>query len=323
MSNRVTGVSLVETSVALALGVILSLAAMAAYLSAKRDFLLHRQLAEVQDAGRLALRVLRRDVGLSGFFGGLPPGDAALAPPPGQGCVEGWALNPTVGLEVLNDVKTVEKAGPGLLTCLDIAGVLPGTDVLAVKRTATEPALLDGVVAPNLRPSDTARWYLETSEAAPPAWRKLTSSAIRVASRDAGTSLWRVMSSIYFVRPWAVRAGDGIPTLCVDTLAGSRMPVRCLAEGVEDLQVQFGFDTDGDGVINRYGDAAGSELSRVITVRIQLVIRSIDPVSGVVFETRDDSGLRAHAASGDGYLRRVITSTVALDARLVALSWLP
>ncbi|MGB1141811.1 MAG: PilW family protein [Halioglobus sp.] len=316
MPRHYQGVSLVEALVALGLGVVLALAASVAYVQAKRDFLFQRQLVQLQDTGGYALRLLGREISLSGFFGSMPPGISSSLSPPGEGCTEAWALEMSVGLEVLDDLHVDTMPVTALQSCLDFESVMAGSDVVAVKRTATEPSVYAGDLATGLSTSETKRWYLHVGEEADLSWRIHSAKTLRQLDTPMSASYWRAISGIYFVRTWAVEKGDGIPTLCVEALAGSTMPVRCLAEGVEDLQLQFGFDTDGDGVANRYGDADSGDLSEAISARVFIVVRTLEVV-------HNNSGLTALAVGdhkksypADGYARRVVATTVPLDARV-------
>ena len=88
---------------------------------------------------------------------------------------------------------------------------------------------------------------------------------------------------------------------------------RCLVEGVENLQVEFGVDTDEDGVPNRYIAApTAAQLQHAVAVKIHLLLRSIGTLPG----HRDDKtyrlGVKALPATHDAYLRRVLSSTVLL-----------
>jgi hypothetical protein len=314
--GRSSGVSLVEVLVSIALGVILGLAAAVCYVQAKYYFLLQREVAQLQDSGRQALRLLGREVASSGFFAGLPGARLAQADAPGEGCVEGWALGGHPGLQVVDDFHAGAPAGPDLGGCLDPVSVAPGTDVMAVRRTAGEASVDGGDIAPGLPASATQRWYLRSHDAEPPGWRQYSASALRALETTPDVSLWRAISGIYFVRRWAVQEDDGIPALCVEALAGSLLAVRCLVEGVEDLQVQFGFDTDGDGVANRYGDAGpAGDTASAVSARIFLLLRSINPLHGSRANTTYALGNRVRVLGADGYLRQVMTTTVALDAR--------
>lgn len=90
-----------------------------------------------------------------------------------------------------------------------------------------------------------------------------------------------------------------------------------LAENVEDLQVGVSLDTSnpadmiGDVWVNSR-DLTAAELGRVRAVRISLVFRSASEVPGWTAGRRPALEDRPAASTRDGYLRRVLTTTIAL-----------
>jgi hypothetical protein len=99
----------------------------------------------------------------------------------------------------------------------------------------------------------------------------------------------------------------------METLAGNGMTSRCLVEGVENMQLEYGIDYDDDGVPNRYVPAPDpGEMSRVVTVKIHLLLRSIAALAGHSDDKVYRLGLKEVPARRDAFLRRVFTSTVLL-----------
>jgi type IV pilus assembly protein PilW len=97
-----------------------------------------------------------------------------------------------------------------------------------------------------------------------------------------------------------------------------------LVENVEDMDVTFGVDTNGDGSADTYQDAdtvtGGSNWPNVISVRVALLVRSTD--NGAVLQPqpvffRSVSGTAdVTPAASDRYLRQTFTTTIALRNRL-------
>lgn len=105
---------------------------------------------------------------------------------------------------------------------------------------------------------------------------------------------WGPEHNIYGLQSWGyyVALGTGgIPSLFrIDLSCGLSPDGECsvvgeeLVEGVENMQVMYGLDTDGDLVANQYVTAAGitptasgeSGFSNVVSVRISLLMRSLD-----------------------------------------------
>ena len=87
-----------------------------------------------------------------------------------------------------------------------------------------------------------------------------------------------------------------------------------LVQGVEQLQAEYGVDLDGDRVVDRYDSArAVTDWSRVVAVRVTLLVRSIDQYA-------TDTDQRTYVlpdnvrvvAPGDRRLREIFTATTSL-----------
>ena len=136
-----------------------------------------------------------------------------------------------------------------------------------------------------------------------------------MASGFAPDSYWRAITKVFFIREYSDSANrqDGIPTLCMETISGNAMVARCMVEGIEDMQYEFGLDTNEDGVPDRYSNApTAEELANAVTARVYLLVRSIRPISGWVDEQSYSLGRKVVAARRDGHMRRVFSATVLL-----------
>lgn len=88
-----------------------------------------------------------------------------------------------------------------------------------------------------------------------------------------------------------------------------------LVEGVENMQIEYGEDTDSDGVPNRYVAAPSvTDMAEVIAVRISLLIRSFQ--DGVTDSPQTYTFNGATVTAGDNRLRQVFTSTISLRNRM-------
>ena len=320
--RSLAGISLLELTIALCLGVTLSAALVTLYLASKRSYVLDQQLARLHESGRHAIDSVSRDLAMAGLYGGAAPGSLQLGPVDVGSCATGWALDTRTSLRVIGDYPGDTKATsrPAFLSCVEPANVIPGTDLLALKRTAGGAAVRYGELQRELQGSTTRRWYLRLKAGAESSWQQRSSTELAAMDVAADESYWRAVSRIYFVRPYSVSLGDGIPTLCAEELSGSLLAVRCLVEGVQDLQLEFGLDTDGDGLVDRFVDAAESlDLADALVARIYLLMRSTAPVPG--HRDTDDyrMGSKTVNGAGDGYVRYVVHTTVRLDARLHGL----
>jgi type IV pilus assembly protein PilW len=89
-----------------------------------------------------------------------------------------------------------------------------------------------------------------------------------------------------------------------------------LVEGVENMQILYGVDTNNDGVPNYYVPAgtAGLDMTLVNSVRVSLLLRTID--DNIASEPLEYSYNGDKTTPTDRRIRRVFSSTIALRNRL-------
>ncbi|MGA8277364.1 MAG: PilW family protein [Rhodanobacteraceae bacterium] len=161
-----------------------------------------------------------------------------------------------------------------------------------------------------------------------------------VSAGGAGTNqlnaeLHRAEYTVLYVAPNT----DNIPSLYSRRLKRDDTALATtsdeLAEGVENMQLRFGVDTDNDGQANLYlkaaDVAAGAATSaaldanwrQVVSVRVGLLVRSVDRAG--VPATRSDGTTRTYqvldtpvtpADPNDGVMRQVYETTIALRNRI-------
>ena len=87
-----------------------------------------------------------------------------------------------------------------------------------------------------------------------------------------------------------------------------------MVDGIEDLQIKYGVDTDNDKIPNRYVDAgAVINFDDVRSLSVSIVATSIDDVDGTSTPTHGCSTQYCKPGTAtDGLLRRTFSQTVAL-----------
>jgi type IV pilus assembly protein PilW len=92
--------------------------------------------------------------------------------------------------------------------------------------------------------------------------------------------------------------------------------IQEIVAGVENMQIQYGEDTDADGTPDYYVSAgtAGLDMGQVVSIRIELLIASRD--ANVTSKNVDYSYNGASVTPTDRRLRRVYSSTIAVRNRL-------
>lgn len=126
------------------------------------------------------------------------------------------------------------------------------------------------------------------------------------------STVHRVESQIFFVAEGAGQNNRGDTPLSLWRKTADQAPVE-LVEGVRDLQVLFGVDTDGDRVPNQYRRIQNVAFpppgipaaERIVTVRVTLTVSSVDVVS-------EDVSPDCPAGTPAGVLCRSFTKTIAL-----------
>jgi type IV pilus assembly protein PilW len=315
-----SGLSLVELLISIVLALLLSSGMVAAYLESKRNYMFDEQQARLQENGRYAMTLLKREFAMAGFFGAALSTSDIVPAAVTTDCSDSiWALDTSRSLDLVNNYlgqAAPTTQGEVVLSCLDGADIQPVTDLLAIKRTAGAPSFSNGIPAIDLTPSTAEQWYLRLADYVEPSWQKLRPLDLYdFGGTGSPLAFWEASAKIFYVRRYSdsTDLSDPVPTLCAETLVGQHMGTRCLVEGVENIQFEFGTDTDGDGVANRYVAAPlKAELRRAVSVRIHLLLRSINPIPGYRDNRSYHLGQELVAAPQDAFLRRVFSTTVNL-----------
>jgi len=86
-----------------------------------------------------------------------------------------------------------------------------------------------------------------------------------------------------------------------------------LVEGIENLQIDYGVDTDGDGVPNGAyvaSPAAVVDWSNVVAVRVSLLARNTEPSPGYTDDKTYDMGIARTVAPGGAFKRHVYNTVI-------------
>ena len=312
------GLSLVELLVALALGVVLSFGAMNLLLYSKRSFFEAQELARLQENGRHALRHISLELTMAGYLATRLPGTAVDALESGSPCFD-YLMATARPVELVNDVSGAgETASGGNLPadCLLAGRHLAGTDLLLTRRTVSAPMVAGGERRGAV---DADAIYLHDVPGSGRPRLQRGGSGI-----GADSELWEYVPQVLFLRNYSVASGDGVPALCRKRQGRSsnRMaPTQCLVEGIENLQLEFGIDDDGDMQPDRFETAPdATELGAAVAARIYLLVRSVHRVPGYVDDRSYTLGQTRVQPSHDAYYRRLMQTTVVLRNRGFASS---
>ena len=316
--RRAEGFSLVELMIAMTvgLGLIAAVTGLFAATSGARTEL--EKTSRMFDNGRHAQDLLAEDIRLAGYYGELPLADyLTVVPDPCavDAAAFGWQS------AVLPAMPTVPAAVVGYRDQAGVPACLPerlaGTDVLVVRRVATMPTPLAA-----LEPGTA---YLQTSRCADdaaPFALATTPAALTLRALDCTTPLppRRLLVRLYYLSRCNDCTRDATPTLKRVEPRGAALTVVPLAEGIEDMRLDYGFDIDGDGVADRFlrgtsgaPGAADDDWGNVVAVRLHLLARSDGRAVGPSDDAHFAMGLAGRVGPfGDGWKRTVFASAVRL-----------
>lgn len=132
----------------------------------------------------------------------------------------------------------------------------------------------------------------------------------------------KVIVRAYYVSTCNDCGNDSTPTLKRAELVGNQIVVTPLVEGVDNLQIEYGFDTNNDGNADVYRDtlsgvagAADNSWANVVAARIYVLGRSTDAATGYVDATkRFYMGPAGYTTvANDGYKRVQLAAMVRLN----------
>ncbi len=286
--RRQAGVTLVELMISLTLGLILLAALLTVFSnsSAARSEL-ERTSRQIEN-GRYAIQLLADDFRVAGFYGELGVGALpvpAVLPDPCSTNPADW--NSAIPLHVQG-----YDDGAGAPACLPIS-MKPNSDVLVVRRVKTCVAGIAGCEAvaagrPYLQASlcntDTPQHVLDIEGSTP----------FPLRQKDCATAAGKreYMVHVYYIST-DNGSGQNVPTLTRLELSGGAIFQVPLVEGIEEMNVEYGIDTDGDGQPDAYSAdptnftfagctncTPGNNWTNVVTADLHVLARSVDPSPG-------------------------------------------
>lgn len=331
--SRQSGLTLVELMVGLAVGMLLLLGVGLLFSQNKQSFIQNDALARLQEEARFALEELGRDLSMAGFMGEIVDStilslteqavfEDALGPQKNCGptaSARNWFYDFTNGIFEdsirAGDNQTGAQAA-ALFSCIDAATFQAGTDVVGIKRTGGVPSGMRNltVVPPIDNPAPNGRVYIRENGSRGELYQSPGAPAVPQPFNE-----WEYTPRIYYVRNFAVTAGDGIPTLCRVRLINDGVPggvppnhrEECIAQGVEDMQLEFGLDTNDDGAANVYvTDPTVQDLTRTVSVRIYLLMRTLNLDVGYLDNRSYALSNKPAYTPADRFHRRIYSSTV-------------
>lgn len=337
------GFSLVELMVAVTIGLLLlaGLAGVFTTTSASRGEV-ERTNRQIEN-GRYATQLLMEDLRLSGYLAEFDPSNLPTPSTMPDPCA--------------TDIASIKTAMPVHIQGVDDAASVPsclqdvrtGTDIVVVRRATTCVAGVgDCEAVISGAPYFQASLCFPVSGATELASGNINlyfalnsdTSALTMHKKDCTTlaSLRRYRTHIYFVANNST-GSDGIPTLKRAELGGTggntAFTIVPLVEGIENLQVEYGIDTDVKGTANGgspnayttdpatyntcVGQACVDNWRNVVAVKLHLLARNTQQTTGYSDTKTYTLGLDADNAAktvgpfNDAFKRHVYQSSTRLS----------
>lgn len=317
LSRSQSAFSVVELMVALGLSMLLAVAVVSVFTNNTHSFNQDENLARMQDDAGFALRELSFELSMAGNYGELhlptlvtPDANLAIGTDCGPAGEVNWMYQ-TVDAATSESlsVTAIDNATAGEVldahSCFEPGELLEGTDVISIKRVA-------GAQAGALRLGGI---YLRTNGTVGLLFRAPFPGAPTIPVPPP-ISDWEYRPSIYYIRQYANAPGDGIPTLCRKALrgVGPGMTTECLATGIENLQVEYGIDTNEDGHPNVYTPSPSlTEIQDVVSARIFVLARTVDIDTRYTNDKTYSISNAPDYTPGDSFHRRVFSTNVSIQ----------
>jgi len=315
--QRQSGFSVIELMIAMLLSLTLASAIVTVFVNNSYSFKQDENVGRMQDDARHAMREIAFELSMAGHYAELHvpasvsyDGGLSIGTDCGPTGEVNWMYRATeAGTGNSLSLSAIDNASDADVlaahSCFTAGEILPGTDVVAIKRVAGAEATTLSANGAYLRTNGTVGvLFSGTAPAAPP---------VVVAPPRAD---WAFRPSIYYIRQFANVPGDDIPTLCRKALsgAGPSMRTECIATGIENLQLEYGIDTNEDGHPNAYlTNPTLAQMQDVVAARIFLVARTTD------IDTRYQN-TKTYTVSnspdlvpGDSFHRRVFSTSVSIQ----------
>lgn len=300
------GITLIELMVAITVGLILLAGIIQLFVSNKQAYRIQEGANVLNENSRYALNQLEYSIRMAGHWGGAKPTSIAIeTAAPATDCTEVPVFaNDDPEMDVAYGIEGLDGDADTPLDCIPADDYRPGTDILIVRYAGADRIPDDAIedlgdaTIVRARASGGADIFdapdfedrYEAGGSGPP--------DIRVPSAtDENKDLianYMANAEIYFIRNCASQArgddsvcdaeDDVTPTLARLVLRDGALVQEDVVAGVEQMQIMYGVDEDGDRSPNRYltaedveaGTGDGPEWINVVDARVSLVLRNAE-----------------------------------------------
>jgi type IV pilus assembly protein PilW len=341
-----TGLTLIEMLVALVIALSVMAGAIQIFVQSKSNFLAERELAGLQENARFVFKLFQDEVHMAGFnsCGGSAQNVANSI----KGATTSWELNGTglqgyeheAGLadfpvQIRADVAPITDSivirrteSPGYLVIRHLPAtsrfdlnkkhdIAPGDIVAVATPDCQQLGYFQAVSAANKYVTHTAdNTVVPGNCTADLAGTFFCGSGIATSkSYPPGSILMKLISHAYYVGPSEVQ--NDMPALFRERLGVVTKKATTwseeLIQGVENMQVQYGIDLDGNDAADIYINANDGRIDwkKITSVQLSLRLRSLLPFYPGNVPYEKFMGLQ-NTDGEDRYMRQTFTTTISL-----------
>ena len=355
--QRNKGLTLIEIMIALVISSILMLGVMGLFIGNKRIYREQNAMGRLQENARFAMDMMVRDIRKAGYAGcaddiagvnnTLVNGGTETNLVNFKNIIEGSENGATNWLPSASNERTGSMlAGSDAITLryfepisnITVSGTMAnGNTGTAIPVTCTPDCASNATVTENLAISDCGVADIFSVTAVNTNSLEHTGGALS-KGYDTTAQVSRYVTTRYYIANGANdKSGNPIPTLFryafdqdkedwdTDTnkLEYIAQP-QALIEGIENLQILYGVDNNNDAIANSYvnasGVAAAGGWDNVVSVRLAILARTVNPDASAEPDTNGYNLLGTDvyttgAPPNDKYRRRIFSSTVQIRNR--------
>jgi len=314
--RRVAGLSLIELMISITLGLMILSGVAFVFVNASQARNEIERTSRQIENGRYAVEVIADDLRMAGFYGELTVGGSAPATLTDQCSLTAsdWALWTLLHVQGYD-----AGAGFNQTTCA-LQNHKAGTDIILVRRARGCVAGVSGCDA-----ALGGKPYLQVSLCATETTTfKLGlegATTFDLKQKDCANAAGKRQ---YYVHIYYIStdngAGDLVPTLKRIELDGTSWSTTALVEGIEELNISYGVDSNSDGAPNAYFAAPGTlaDWTNVTAVQLHLLARNLEKSPDYTDTKTYSLGINAAGTAvtvtpGGNYRRHVYSALVRLN----------
>jgi type IV pilus assembly protein PilW len=286
------GITLVEMMVAMVVGLILLVGIVQLFISNKQAYRLQEATNVLNESGRYVLNQMHYDLRMADHWGGAERDTLEIMS--GIDTIAGDCDGPAAALDT-SGIFGIDGDAASPLDCIPDSDYVPESDIVIIRYA--EPvrrasgALDDNRVYVRSAMGRRAVVFQGAHIATLPGdIAPADPEALHVEDETPDVANFEMRTVIYFLRPCASQdlgtanvcdaADDNLPTLTRLTLEGTSLVQQDVTAGVEQMQLAYGVDTNGDRSPEFYQSAeavtAANNWPRVVDVKLSLLIRNTE-----------------------------------------------